>query len=34
MKSEIYLLDTKIDEIINKLREQKIGTLTALRKLL
>ena len=36
MKSEIYLLDKKIDEIIKKLRQKNknSGTLTTLRKLL
>ena len=35
MKSEIYLLDTKIHEIIKKLRKnpKNPGTLTTLRKL-
>ena len=34
MKSEIHLLDKKIDEIIKTLRKKKSGTLTTLRKLL
>ena len=34
MKSQIYLLDKKIDEIIKKLRKKNSGTLTTLRKLL
>ena len=34
MKSEIYLLDKKIDKIIKKLRRKNFGTVTMLRKLL
>ena len=36
MKSEIYLLDKKIDQIIKKLRKKNknSGTLTTLRKLI